>query len=88
MGEIAADPVHERRLGGGLGTAHTGDAIYVAMYPFQDRHDPGDPVADAGEILRKARPGLDQSEALYVNAQIAGVTDLWIVPMRAREPGS
>ena len=49
MGEIAANPgpVHKRLLGGGLGIAHAGDIIDVAMDPFQDRHDPGDAVAGA-----------------------------------------
>ena len=49
VGEIAADPgsVHECFLGGGLGVAHTGDVIDVAVNPFQDRHDPGDAVAGA-----------------------------------------
>jgi hypothetical protein len=55
--EIAANsrPVHKRPLSGRLGIAHARDIIDVAMYPFQDCHDPGDAVAGAGKLsLRKS----------------------------------
>jgi len=66
MGKIAADPgsLHERLLGVGQALL-TGDIIDVAMYPFQYRHDLGDPVVGAGELpLGKPRELVDGQKRL------------------------